>query len=232
MTSEHPRLRFVGDAGLLVEFGDRVDAAIHDRVLKLDRAIAENPLHGLTHSIPSYAALLVGYDPCAVDPQAVESHIRGLLDRPSADSPAVRSHEVPVCYDPPYAPDLAAAAALTGLPIEEFVAAHLSAAYRVYMYGFAPGFAYLGGVPEPIQIPRRPEPVRGVPAGSLIVAGPQCIVTTLKMPSGWWNIGRSPARILRPRSDRPFLFAVGDQVRFARISATDFEVLAAEENTA
>jgi inhibitor of KinA len=52
------------------------------------------------------------------------------------------------------------------------------------------------------------------------------------MPSGWWNIGRSPARILRPRSDRPFLFAVGDQVRFARISAADFEALAVEENAA
>lgn len=230
MTSEYPRLRFVGDAGLLVEFGNHVDEAIHDQVLKLDHALVENPFPGFMGCIPSYAALLVGYDPCAMEPSEVEAHIRALFESPPPTSAAVHTHDIPVCYDHSYAPDLNVVAKQLDLGVDDVIRFHLSAVYRVYMYGFAPGYAYLGGVPASIQLPRRAEPVRGVPAGSLIVAGPQCIVTTLELPSGWWNIGRSPTAILRPEDEQPFLFGVGDRVRFVRISPSEFEVLAVRKN--
>jgi inhibitor of KinA len=71
------------------------------------------------------------------------------------------------------------------------------------MYGFAPGYAYLAGVPEPIQLPRKSAAVRDVAAGSVLIAGPQCLVTTLTMPSGWWNIGRSPTQIMTAGEDHP-----------------------------
>lgn len=230
MTSQYPRVRFVGDTGILVEFGDHIDEAIHDEVLNLDHAISKQPFHGLTSCVPSYAALLVGFDPCAAEPSEVENHIRALLEAHSTASRVVHTHEIPVCYDHPYAPDLLAVAAQTGLGIEDVIQSHLSATYRVYMYGFAPGYAYLGGVPHSIQVPRRAEPVRGVPAGSLIIAGPQSIITTLQMPSGWWNIGRSPAAILRPEADQPFLFSVGDHVRFVRIDPAKFKLLATKKS--
>ena len=110
----------------------------------------------------------------------------------------------------------------SGLAPEDVVAAHLAGAYRVAMYGFAPGYAYLSGVPEPIRLPRKAAPVRGVAAGSVIVAGAQCLVTTLTMPTGWWVIGRSPTRILDEGAARPFLFDLGDSVRFRRIGLDDF----------
>jgi inhibitor of KinA len=92
------------------------------------------------------------------------------------------------------------------------------------MYGFAPGYAYLAGVPEEIRLPRKQAAVRDISAGSVIIAGPQCLVTTLTMPTGWWIIGRSPTRILRGEDvNRPFLFDVGDRVRFRRISRDVFE---------
>jgi inhibitor of KinA len=101
------------------------------------------------------------------------------------------------------------------------IAAHLGGRYRVYMYGFAPGYAYLGGVAPEIQVPRRTSPVRDVPAGSVIIAGPQCIVTTVTMPTGWWIIGRSPVRIFRPEATDPFLLDVGAEVRFVQISTAE-----------
>ena len=55
----------------------------------------------------------------------------------------------------------------------------------------------------------------------MLIAGPQCIVTTLTMPTGWWVIGRSPARILTGDPAKPFLFDVGDRIRFQRISTDD-----------
>jgi inhibitor of KinA len=42
------------------------------------------------------------------------------------------------------------------------------------------------------------------------------------MPTGWWVIGRSPTRILDEGAARPFLFDVGDRVRFRRIGLDDF----------
>jgi inhibitor of KinA len=67
--------------------------------------------------------------------------------------------------------------------------------------------------------------VRDIPAGSVSIAGPQSLVSTMIMPTGWWVIGRSPARILRPHHEVPFLFEVGDRVVFRRITATEFQAL-------
>ena len=139
---------------------------------------------------------------------------------------SIANREVSVCYDDDLAPDLPAVAAKIGASVEAVIEAHLSGAYSVFMYGFAPGYAYLAGVPPLIQIPRMPAAVRGVAAGSVVVAGPQCLVTTLTMPTGWWIIGRSPTRILGDDEDRPFLFDVDDRVTFKRISRAEFDAMA------
>ena len=220
-----PRIRPVADTGVLVEFGDQVSDAVHARVLGFDAALRMAPFAGFSESVPAYASVLVAYDPLAVGFAEVSAHVTGLLEAPAEVAAASRTHAVLACYEEPFSPDLASLAAQTGLSVEAVIAAHLAGHYRVFMYGFAPGFAYLGGVPLEIQVPRKTNPIRGVPAGSLIVAGPQCLVTTLVMPTGWWIIGRSPTRILRPDAEDPFLFAVGDQVRFERIDAATFDRL-------
>ncbi|HID48738.1 MAG TPA: allophanate hydrolase subunit 1, partial [Chromatiales bacterium] len=54
-----------------------------------------------------------------------------------------------------------------------------------------------------------------------------CLVTTLTMPTGWWVIGRSPFRFLRPEAEDAFPLAVGDRVRFLRISHDEYHRQAA-----
>lgn len=221
-----PRYRPVGDVGVLVEFGDSIDEAVHARVRALDHAVQSAPFDGFTESVPAYASVLVGYDALTTGPEQVAAHLRRLIDRPAPEGPPRTDREVLVCYDDPFSPDLAGVAERTGLSREAVIAAHLAGDYSVYMYGFAPGYAYLGGVPAEIRLPRKTDPVRGVPAGSLIIAGRQCLVTTLTMPTGWWVVGRSPTRILRPQAEHPFLFAVGDRVRFKRIDRAAYSTLA------
>lgn len=215
--------RPVAEHGLLVEFGAMIDRAIHARVLRLDRALAAAEVRGVLETVPAYAALLIRFDPLRTDYAAVERVARGLLDAApeAAAAPALR--EVAVCYDADLAPDLAAVAKATGLSPEQVIAAHLAGEYEVFMYGFAPGYAYLAGVPEAIRLPRKPSALRDIPAGSVLIAGPQCIVSTLTMPTGWWIIGRSPTRILTGDAARPFLFDVGDRVRFHRVSRAGYE---------
>lgn len=220
----HPPLfRPVADHALLVEFGDSISPAAHDAVLHLDQALAAAPFPGFAEAIPAFVNLLVDFDPLLTDHAAVERHLRGLLSAPprAAAAPAVR--EVLVCYEAELAPDLEVVATQLGLGREAVINAHLAGEYEVFMYGFAPGYAYLAGVPEPLRLPRKASPVRGMPAGSVLIAGPQCLVTTLVMPTGWWVIGRSPTQVLTGDADRPFLFDVGDHVRFRRVDRAGFE---------
>lgn len=213
----------VAEHSLLVEFGDKIDHDSHARVLRLDRALAAAPFDGFLEAVPAYASILIRFDPLSCDHVLADSAVRCLLEQAGSVPAKPTLREVAVCYDDDLAPDLAAVAAATGLPTDAVINAHLAGRYDVFMYGFAPGYAYLAGVPEAIHMPRKPAAVRGVAAGSVLIAGPQCLVSTITMPTGWWIIGRSPTRVLTGRDERPFLFDVGDRVQFRRISRAAYD---------
>lgn len=213
--SGFPSFRTVAEHGLLVEFGTRIDAATHAAVLALDRALAADPFPGFAEAVPAYVNLLVRFDPMVTDHGSVKAALGALINAtPTAGAQGAR-RVVDVVYD---GPDLDEVAQRCGLSPEAVIAAHLGGDYQVALYGFAPGYAYLSGVPKAIALPRKDAAVRGVPAGSVIIAAGQCIVTTLTMPTGWWIIGHSPTVILDPQGPRPFLFDVGDRVAFRRVT--------------
>ena len=191
-----PVFRPVADHAILVDFGDSISAAVHEAVLRLDQALTAAPFVGFTEAVPAFVNLLVDFDPSLTDHATVESYLRQLLSAHPTHRHQSTLREVLACYDGPFAPDLDAVARLTGLGREAVINAHLAGRYEVYMYGFAPGYAYLAGVPVPLQLHRKPSPLRGIAAGSVMIAGPQCLVTTMVMPTGWWIIGRSPTLIL------------------------------------
>jgi inhibitor of KinA len=211
-----PLFRPVGAGALLADFGDTIDETLFARVVALDAALAADPPAGLIETVPAYTSLLLVFDPLVTDHGAMEAHAARLATT-AADFAGVSTHEVPVCYEGDAAPDLTEVATRLGMSPEAVIAAHCAGDYRVFMYGFAPGYAYLGGVPEALHLPRKAAAVRGHPVGSVMVAGPQCLITTLPMPTGWWVIGRTPLRVLDAQAQRPFLFEPGDRVRFTRV---------------
>ncbi|NUB45621.1 allophanate hydrolase subunit 1 [Fertoebacter nigrum] len=216
-----PRFRPVADHALLVEFADVSSETAHAAVLRLDRALAAHPFAGFAEAVPATVSLLVDFDPVVTDHAAACAALRALLAQPAAPGAEQQHHQVPVCYDGDCAADLAEVARLTGHSPDAVIAAHLAAEYTVAMYGFAPGYAYLAGGPPALHLPRKPAALRGIAAGSVIIAGAQCLITTLTMPTGWWIIGRSPTRVLTAEPARPFLFAVGDRVAFRRIGQAE-----------
>jgi inhibitor of KinA len=221
-----PRFQPVADHGVLVEFGDRISDDIHAAVLHLDGILAIHPFEGFLEAVPAFASILVRFDCMVTDHAEVIEAVSNLLSRTSAEPLPPAHHEVLVCYDEEFGPDLAGVSERTGLSREAVIEAHLAGDYSVFMYGFAPGYAYLGGVPDRIRLPRKPSPVRGIAAGSVIIASGQCLVTTLIMPTGWWIIGRSPTKILLDGQDgRPFLFDVRDKVKFRRIDRATHDKL-------
>lgn len=210
-----PIFRPVAEHGLLVEFGDRIDAATHSAVLALDRALKARPFVGFAEAVPAYVNILVRFDPMVTNHAGVEAALRALVSAPEVRADGAL-RRVDVVYD---GPDLEEVARRSGLSPEAVIAAHLAGDYEVALYGFAPGYAYLSGVPEAIALPRKEAAVLGIAAGAVIIAAGQCIVTTLTMPTGWWIIGHSPTVILDAQGARPFLFDVGDRVQFQRVGA-------------
>lgn len=227
-----PRALPVADHAVLVEFGETIEDGIVAQVAALDRRLAARPFPGFLEAVPAFASLMVVFDPMKTDHDAVVAALDALRAAPESEAGAAPSAivDVEVCYEgDDLAPDLAAVATMQGLPVDAIVAAHLRGDYRVVMYGFAPGYAYLSGAPAEISPPRKSAAVRDVPAGTVIVAAGMCIVTTLDMPTGWWRIGRSPTPILRPHDARPFLFETGDRVRFRAITRADYDARVAEK---
>jgi len=101
-----------------------------------------------------------------------------------------------------------------GLSVEEVVRIHSAATYLVYMLGFSPGFAYLGGMPEAIAAPRLETPRTLVPVGSVGIAGEQTGIYPIASPGGWRLIGRTPLKLFDPERDPPTLLQAGDMVDF------------------
>ncbi len=216
-----PTFKPVADSGVLIEFGTHVDDALNKQVIALDHAIAAADINGIQETVPALVNLLVVFDPLQTTHAQIEAEVRALFPLNMAQDNGGRTHHVPVCYDVELSPDLLAVAEAVNLSVEDVITAHLSCDLRVSMYGFAPGFAYLSGVSPQIQVPRKPSATRGIPKGRVMIAGPQCLITTVVMPTGWSIIGRTPCDVILDDPDKPFLFDVGDTVVFDRITRAD-----------
>ncbi|HEV8598689.1 MAG TPA: 5-oxoprolinase subunit PxpB [Gemmatimonadales bacterium] len=219
MSLPAPTVHPLGEGAWTVALGEHVDPAIHERVLALAAQVARAELPFVQEIVPAYAALSVFFDPLRADAEAIREQLTALAAEPlptpgPAELPTARLVTVPVRYD---GPDLEEVAARTGLTRAEVVRRHTSREYRVYLLGFAPGFAYLGELDPALVLPRRREPRTRVAAGSVAIAGAQTAVYPLATPGGWHLLGSTATRMFDPQRDPPALLQPGDRVRFEAI---------------
>jgi len=225
--SHYPRYLDSGEAALVVEYGDSVDSAVNDRVLALDEALAGLALDGIGETVPTYRSLMIHYDPLRLDRETLVAAIRTIEAAPHRPRAPANRWTLPCCYERAFAEDLDQISAATGLSSDRVVRLHAGASYRVYMYGFAPGFCYLGGLPPELAISRRHIPRPPHPPNSVLLGGGLTLVSTFSMPTGWWLIGRTPERMFAPARDPAFLVEVGDALGFEPIDRASFSALEA-----
>lgn len=232
-SESRPTVGPAGDGAVVVAFEERIAPEILARVAALDAAVRAAGLPGVAETVPTYRSLLILLDPLVTDPDTVAAAVEGLLDGTGAAPamPAGRRWRVPVLYGGPHGADLEDVAARAGTTASAAASLHAGAEYLVYMIGFAPGFAYLGGLPPALHLSRRDDPRPRVPAGSVAIGGQQSAVFSVEMPSGWHLIGRTPERAFAPERAEPFLFAQGDRIRFEPIDTPTFDALAARAAT-
>jgi KipI family sensor histidine kinase inhibitor len=162
-------------------------------------------------AVAGYATVTVHFDPDQTTHEALGAAIKRLATkRPPMEEPG-RLHRIPVVYD---GPDLESVAGALGLQPQAVAEIHTRPIYRVFLVGFVPGWAYLGPLPEELEMPRRHVPRALVPAGSVAIAGRQTGIYPLPTPGGWHLIGRTSVKLFLPDSDPPSLFRAGDRVKF------------------
>jgi len=216
-----------GDQALVVEFGDAIDAGLNALVQALDRRLAAAGIEGVIEAVPTYRSLMIVYDPMRIGSVALRKRIEKLVPKSAeADSPT-RRWTIPVAYGGVHGLDLEDVARAHGISTSEVIALHSGAEYRVYMIGFSPGLAYLGGLPERLHTTRRTSPRLKVPPSSVALGGIQAAVFSVEIPSGWHLLGRTPERLFDLRRAQPFLLGAGDRVRFVPISHAEYERLVA-----
>jgi KipI family sensor histidine kinase inhibitor len=212
------RFACASDQSLLVYLDDQISLGAHRQVMRLLRLLQSEPVAGVRNLHPAYCALLVKFDPLEVTHDGLESILRSYLQRAEdVQLPEPRQVEIPVRYGSEFGPDLEDVATIHGMTRDQVIELHSSATYVVYFLGFAPGFAYLGGLPEALVTPRLASPRRKVPAGSVGIGGNQTGVYPFETPGGWRLIGRTPASIFQPGRQDMCLFSIGDHVRFTAL---------------
>jgi inhibitor of KinA len=221
--------QFASDQSLLVYFGQEITLHAHRQVMKLLRLLQLEPVAGIRNLHPAYCSLLIKFDALRLRHDEMEAILRQYLERlEDVKLPDPRQVEIPVCYGGEYGPDLAEVCAIHGMTPAQAIELHASAEYLVYFFGFVPGFAYLGGLPEALVTPRLATPRRRVPAGSVGMAGNQTGVYPFATPGGWRLLGRTPLAMFQADREGLSLLSIGDRVRFAPISAERFAALEKE----
>jgi inhibitor of KinA len=227
MPDEWPRVSRLGEETWLVELEPRLDVAINAHAHRIARMIETSGISGIRDVVPGMASVAVHADADATDAHALESLLRALM-LPTSDPPiAGIRHDLPVCYEPPYALDIAEVATRCGCRVDDVIDWHTAVEYRVFMIGFLPGFPYLGILDPRLALPRRETPRLRVPMGSVGIAGEQTGVYPCESPGGWHVLGRTPVPLFDASATPPSRLAPGDRVRFVPVSAERFANLTA-----
>ena len=217
-----PRLLPSGDSAITVEFSCNIDDEANRRVLALDRALAREAIAGITETVPTYRSLLVHYDPVQIGFETLGEKLLALAQLPVPAEASTRRWRIPVAYGGEHGIDLEDVAKALNTTPDDVVARHTAGNYRVAMIGFTPGWSYLSGLEDGLQMPRRQNPRLLTPAGTISIGGVQTGVQCLAGPSGWHLLGRTPVRTYQLHREPIFLLEPGDSVTFSAVNAKTF----------
>ena len=171
---------------------------------------------------------MVHFDPLQISQAELITRLQEIQGSFNASAAVVRSRWLlPICYEGDCAEDLAELADKLGMPAERVVSLHSSAVLRLYMYGFAPGYLYMGGNPPELYISRRAAPRPGlVVTGGVVMAVGCTGIYPCPLPTGWYVIGRTPERLFALNRSPNVLCKPGDEIVIERIDRQKFDVLA------
>jgi inhibitor of KinA len=227
---------YLSEEAITVQFGETIHPDTLRQLNSFNQQLVKQPFEGFVTTVAAYTTLTVYYDPLQVANarpigtagfEKVVAYLKQLAEK-TIQTAKVEANKVviPVYYGDEYGPDLIELAESHGLSVPEVIQLHSAVTYTVYMIGFVPGFAYLGGMDEKLSAPRKAKPRQHVPAGAVGIAGNQTGVYPLATPGGWQIIGQTPLKMFNADLEQPSLLKAGDEVVFEPIDRERFNHLA------
>lgn len=204
--------RLAGPRALLVELADLATVlAVYTEAL---RRREEGRLPAVEDIVPAARTVLFdGLD----DPAALARDLQSWRPAPTArDAANAQRVDVPTVYD---GEDLTEVAEMWGVTPRAVGGIHASLTHTVAFLGFAPGFAYLSGLPPHLQVPRRSTPRSRVPAGAVALAGEFTGIYPRVSPGGWQIIGHTDLPLFDPSRAEAALLTPGIGARFVPVGA-------------
>lgn len=230
--SSFPQISPLGIDGLLVRFADRFDDSANRATLAF-RDVAD-ALEGVHETSTSLVAVYVRFDPASLPHETLMAQLRVLLsERDWYSAPLPANHriwQIPTIYGDAFGPQLDAAADLAGTDSVSAIEELSTTRLRVMTIGFAPGFPYLGQLPDRWNLPRHDDLKTSVPPGALCLAIRQFVLFPAESPTGWRHIATTAFRGFQPDAANPFPLQPGDEISFPAAEARDFERLSAAPN--
>jgi KipI family sensor histidine kinase inhibitor len=216
-TLSQPLIQPLGDQGLIVRFATALSDAANRAAIAFARRLERGLPQGVREIDPNLVSVLLRYDPGVTGYERLAGEVRLLLGEP-ADEPSLgASHTIAARFGGEDGPDLDDVAAQLGLKPGAFVEQHCASAMRVLATGFAPGFVYCGFHAEDLEVPRRTDVRRSVPAGTILFAARQTAITATSVPTGWHVIGRTAFRNFDPAAEPPTGLREGDEISFEAV---------------
>ncbi|SFA39336.1 inhibitor of KinA [Pedobacter suwonensis] len=229
----------LSEKSLTVTFGTSIDNDLLDLITGFNQLLLENPFSGLITTVPAYTTLTVFYDPLTVKLsdlpgencfEKVSEHLNKIAAIIIEKSNVIAHHLViPVCYGGNFGQDLLTVAKTNNLTETEVIDIHTAGQYTVFMIGFVPGFAYMGGMDNRLSTPRKELPAAKIPAGSVGIAGNQTGIYPMETPGGWQIIGQTPLKMFDVNRKQPSLLKSGDRVSFKAVDQEEFNAMLKQE---
>ena len=113
----------------------------------------------------------------------------------------------------------------TGQDRGDYLSQLLECRFRVAMIGFLPGFVYLNGLPDSLQVARKSNPDRQAEANSFAVGGRYAGIYSLPSPAGWNVLGRLAVSLLQTDQLPPVALQPGDQLTLESVNQADYHQL-------
>lgn len=215
-----------GIHAVLIEWPSEVSETILNSILQFEDFLNENCLkEEHWETVASYNSLLLLNRTQTIDFLSFSKKINEWYYSVKERKP-IQQHlwRLPVSYDLEFGIDLKEVSDELGKSTEEIIALHTGEIYTVYGIGFLPGFMYLGGLNEALELPRRPSPRLKVAPGSVAIAGKQTGIYPQESPGGWNIIGSCTVPIFNVENENPCFVNIGDKIQFYEIPRAEYDL--------